>query len=748
MLAGLKFKGEGVTAVKKSKKEKEKEKKQERRKEKKKKAKEKGKKKANKSDSSSSGNASLPEPDKNEAQSEIPSQPAVKTAAESVPRENWMASANADADFFSSLGSSKTTKNAKLAIDPEKPVVSEREWVRNAASVPAPVSVGVVPKHLTVGDGGAKWRQRAAQRAKQSARDEGDKVPAADVPRINRSDNGSRSGTEQPAQLCDTDRRKSRSRSQRTRHRSRSRSQGSRRRSRSRKRSNSRKRSSRGAASEDLLGIRERGDGAGSDGRVARSGNAWLKDSGKNADTGEAEADAVLKQMQSKYGGGSGQTEKHSSNAAPVEAHEVPEDANALGAMAMEAMLAGDMDRYEELNRKLEQKQAALIVAGSADQQQRMQRGPGGETIKILEEVDAQGRSRSLLESVHGTSVAVKGRKGKKGTANMARDAKGQKDGGFYDDDDVSFEELYRREKIEGVQDYDGNLAQHIMKNGKFKQVHEDDDEAYALGWYEGAAKKADAKKLAAKQESQQRGEKQRIQQNLQHCIRCAESRKFAQKAVLSMSPRAQLFADSFERCIVPDQVVICPLEHLPTTNDVDDAVWTEIRNYQKSLVRLFEAEEPPRAVLFAETAIHTVSRDKLLMGAGPHAAVVAYPIEMGLLVEARAYFKKALDESECEWVAQHKRVIDTDAKGGVRAKVPKHFPYVHVDFCLGGGYAHVVEEAGEFPREFMQQTIAGMCELTVLDRAYASREEHSAAVEKLRSRLADGMDWTLALKS
>merc|ERR1719158_245253 len=41
-------------------------------------------------------------------------------------------------------------------------------------------------------------------------------------------------------------------------------------------------------------------------------------------------------------------------------------DANALGAMAMEAMLSGDMARYEELNAKLERKQAEAASLAAA----------------------------------------------------------------------------------------------------------------------------------------------------------------------------------------------------------------------------------------------------------------------------------------------------------------------------------------------------------------------------------------------
>ena len=79
------------------------------------------------------------------------------------------------------------------------------------------------------------------------------------------------------------------------------------------------------------------------------------------------------------------------------------------------------------------------------------------------------------------------------------------------------------------------------------------------------------------------------------------------------------------------------------------------------------------------------------------------------------------------------------------------------MDFSLGGGFAHVIDNVAEFPRDFAQDVIAGMrlacivavhvlylrgihkrprtpgqqfiqsllrCEMTILDRAYTCKEE------------------------
>jgi len=305
-----------------------------------------------------------------------------------------------------------------------------------------------------------------------------------------------------------------------------------------------------------------------------------------------------------------------------------------------------------------------------------------------------------------------------------------------------------RREKIEGVQDYDANFADSIMNNKKYKPVHEDDDEAYGLGMYESRTKKADAKRLAERQHKQQVSEKSRIQINLEKCTKCMESKRFRLKdSMMSSSVHAYLCMDGFKDCILPGQVFICPREHLPASTDLEDSVYTEIRNYQKCLVRFFEAQDPPRAVIFAESAIHRVSKDKLLLGAGPHATIVAYPVELDVFSQARSFFKKAFDEAECEWSTQHKKVIETTAKGGVRAAIPKNFPYVHIDFSLGGGYAHVVEDASEFAEKFVQHTIAGMCELTILDRGYPTQTSYWEALKAMKQAFQKEFDWTQALQ-
>lgn len=750
MLAGLKFgkkENEEKTLSKKDKKK-------EKRKEQKKRKKTKKEKKAAKEEVSeaSSGQESEEEEETSKKPKDVGGEaPGKKVEAKASTLGEDDEVAKAEVDFFSSMGKERE-KDAKLKEDPDKMKVSEKEYnpyLRGEESnlpVPKSASASSIPEHLRVGTPWAKndWRKRLHKRQEKAVDGKNDEARLS-PPRRPRTEpdeskrpeapgRGPTGGGWRAAKRAAPQRSPSRSRSRR---RSRSRGQ-SRSRKRQRARSSSKSRSSSSASAER---------------RKEQVATAVLNRV-KKSEALEDDADEIIRKLQSKYSkGGDSATSNGAEPAGQNPAKDVEEDIdpNKLGALAMEAMLSGDMTRYEELNRRLEKHQASLSAGSDEGNTFKLPLPEEkADNVKVLEQVDAAGRSKKLLETVQSTSVHTKGRN-KRGNANAVpggKDKKGSQ--GYYEDDEVSLGELIRRERIEGVQDYDANFEKHILKKGgKFKMLEEDEDEAYALGWYENMDKKMDARKGEERRLRQEKNDKNRIQVNLERCTLCMESKKFFRKdAIMSVSPHAYLCVEAQNRCIVPGQVIIVPQDHAMAMTDVDEAAWADVRNYQKCLVSFYESEQPPRAVLFVESSIHRVSRDKALLGAGPHCSIVAYPIEMDLLVQAKTYWKKAFDEAENEFETSHKKVIETDSKGGARTAVPKGFPYVHVDFSLGGGFVHVVDNVVDFPREFVQHVMAGMCELTILDRAYTCKEEYRDACKDLKDRFSKDFDWTKALQS
>ena len=79
----------------------------------------------------------------------------------------------------------------------------------------------------------------------------------------------------------------------------------------------------------------------------------------------------------------------------------------------------------------------------------------------------------------------------------------------------------------------------------------------------------------------------------------------------------------------------------------------------------------------------------------------VPLPREIGDL--APMYFQKAIQECESEW-AHNKKLIKIDKD--IRRAVPKGLPYFHVDFGMQNGFAHVIEDELEFPKNFAQGKI------------------------------------------
>lgn len=141
----------------------------------------------------------------------------------------------------------------------------------------------------------------------------------------------------------------------------------------------------------------------------------------------------------------------------------------------------------------------------------------------------------------------------------------------------------------------------------------------------------------------------------------------------------------------------------MPLMPQVDDATWTEVRNFQACLIRMFMAQG--KEVIFLETAT----------GLGTHrhhALLEAVPVDADAFGRAPLYFKKAMQEAESEW-SQHaaKAVIDTKAKG-LRGSVPPNFPYVYVQFGYGAGFVHVIDDEAKFDKSLGRQVLAGLLKL------------------------------------
>ena len=190
---------------------------------------------------------------------------------------------------------------------------------------------------------------------------------------------------------------------------------------------------------------------------------------------------------------------------------------------------------------------------------------------------------------------------------------------------------------------------------------------------------------------------------------------------------------------------VIVPIQHRTNLLECDDDEWEEIRNFMKSLTRLYH--DQGRDVIFYENAARPDRK--------PHAALSAVPLPYSLGDTAPAFFQEAFLTSEEEW-SQHKKIIDTlkKSKDGLgklafRRSIVKEAPYFHVWFEIDGGLGHIVEDSNRWPRGdlFAREIIGGMLDIApdVVKKQGRWERGHDRRVEGFRKKWRK-FDWTRVL--
>ncbi|CDR97008.1 CWF19, CELL CYCLE CONTROL PROTEIN, putative [Babesia bigemina] len=224
-------------------------------------------------------------------------------------------------------------------------------------------------------------------------------------------------------------------------------------------------------------------------------------------------------------------------------------------------------------------------------------------------------------------------------------------------------------------------------------------------------------------------------------CPLCASGVQREQR--LSQSTAAFLAMEQQRHAILHDQLVLAPKQHMQSTLYLDDNAYTEIRNYQKTLVRMFD--EQGKAVVFVELSLRDpYLRNKEDSGTRrhQHCRIDCFPIPAEALDEAKSFFRKAIGDLVPEW-SRNKKVLEVKGKTGVREHIPRGFDFVHVDYSLSGdGIACVVEDASRVQMSFAREVIAGVLRMDAMARAFRKPDTYKQALSWLRNQYQN-FDWT-----
>lgn len=292
---------------------------------------------------------------------------------------------------------------------------------------------------------------------------------------------------------------------------------------------------------------------------------------------------------------------------------------------------------------------------------------------------------------------------GTRAEAKPVETKRGRERGKLEENEDMSIEDMVREERrTRGQAGGEGmRLAERIAKDAAF-----DDDLEYLDENAARLAKRVHKSEINLKNVAV--NEYQKLTRILENCPLCYHEDKGQMPVapVISLGTRVYLTLPT-EPEVSEGGAVIVPLAHRMNLLECDDDEWEEIRNFMKSLTRMYH--ERGEDVIFYENAAAPQRR--------LHAAMTALPIpyEDGAMVPA--YFREAFLTSDEEW-SQHRKVIDTGAKAAeglgrmaFRRSIAKEMPYFHVWFNLDGGLGHIVENADMWPRGdlFAREVVGGI---------------------------------------
>jgi diadenosine tetraphosphate (Ap4A) HIT family hydrolase len=292
---------------------------------------------------------------------------------------------------------------------------------------------------------------------------------------------------------------------------------------------------------------------------------------------------------------------------------------------------------------------------------------------------------------------------GTRGEVKTVDTKRGRERGLVEENTDMTIEQMLQEERrTKGQAGGEGlRLAERIAKDAKF-----DDDLEYMDENAEKLAKRIHKSEVNLKNMAV--SEFQKMNRVLENCPLCHKEDKGLPPIAPVISLATRVFMTlATEPEISEGGAVIVPTAHRNNLLECDDDEWEEIRNFMKSLTRMYH--DQGREVIFYENA------------AAPHkhmhAAMMAIPIPYDQGAMAPAFFKEAFLSSDEEW-SQHRKIIDTDAKAkegmgrsAFRRCIAKEMPYFHAWFTLDGGLGHVVENSDRWPKGdlFAREIIGGI---------------------------------------
>ncbi|KAG8214741.1 CwfJ C-terminus 1-domain-containing protein-like protein [Butyriboletus roseoflavus] len=568
-------------------------------------------------------------------------------------------------DFFSSLGTEKKRKPQPDKPDPDKPKVSDRELnvnLREGSSTDA--RTAPPPKAVTPGGPGSSWRMMRLRRVYETAEEENRQVEEVALERF---------GTMQAFEEAKEERRILDEREGR----------------RSARRTTNHKGKDRETAGEKRftftdIGISGASSRSSSFRRPTTADDSAPRTPSPAAGSAKPVANRRLDSLRLPSQAASPLAQSHT----PIPSVMTPPVAAVSTTRAVSPSSLNKL-QAQVLRAKLMNAPNAAELEEEYEEQLRKAHGEPGQPIvrtrvEVLPTLDAHGR---LYDVGHGRDDAgpLSGNRKKKEKFETRDPKTGDIVRYNADDDEITLGEMLRQERFgAGISDQkslDAQYAKALMGDGKFEND---------LDYIDDNAERLARQKMRSDAMKRQFAinDYKRTQKALATCQFCYGEDDSPPKApVVAMGTRVYLSCTLTEE-LLDGHCLIVPIQHHLTMLEADDDVWDEVRNFMKSLIKMFAEED--KGVVFYETVINLKWQR--------HTCIECVPLPWAEYDDIPQFFKESLLAAEAEW-SQHKKVIDFSARpGGFRRAMVPNLPYFMVQFDYKGerGYGHVIEGTGE----------------------------------------------------
>ena len=422
------------------------------------------------------------------------------------------------------------------------------------------------------------------------------------------------------------------------------------------------------------------------------------------------------------------------------------EEKNKIGAKLIKAELMGNTTLIEKLKKKLDNSRKAEELLAVAENQQI----PSNDRTTKSKDVDNEQNSLfsgSSCSSEDETVVLMRTTKtgqawpltGEADEAQMGRqrrkkkkkmkmhDKDGQRERYFADDDRYSLRDLVEQEKSGAA---DSNIE--VISRLSAKAFTKSSGDHFTLDdMFESEAGNISTSSGTHNRQKEV-AKNRKLMRRLENCKLCFGNPENLKHLIVAVGRVSYLKLPSY-RALQEGHCIIAPMHHTAAGTNVDEDVWDEMRKFMQCLCNMFAKQN--RDCVF----IQTCSR----LHKTPHFYMECIPLPLELGDVAPIYFKKAIQECESEW-AQNKKLVDTRGRT-VKDKIPAGLPYFAVDFGLGGGFAHVIEDESQFPDYFGREILGGMLDADPYlwrkpkDESFTDQLKRSIEFEKAYK----SFDWT-----